>query len=79
MVLQEQSALPIENLRGEPCSGLAFRARRRAAKKYHSTCRFPPTSFDVQIERGISRSIPSGSPAPKYINHKEKLRCELLS
>jgi hypothetical protein len=78
MVLQEQSALPIENPRGSLAAARHFE-RVGALQKIHSTCRFPPTSFDVQIERGISRSIRSGSPAPKSINYKEKLRCELLS
>jgi hypothetical protein len=41
MVLQERSALPIENLRGEPCSGSAFRARGRAAKKFIRRVDFP--------------------------------------
>ena len=83
MLLQEQSALPVKSLLPGPRGGSAFRAcsRRRVValpKKNCSACRFPPTSFDVQIERGISRSITSGSLAPKYINHKEKLRCESL-
>ena len=78
MLLQEQTALPVKNV--PPGSAVDRRFDRVVAlpKKNYSACRFPPTSFDVQIEQGISRSIPSGIQAPKHVNHKEKLRCESL-
>ena len=70
--------MPVKNLLSAPAADRRFERVVALPKNNCSTCRFPPTSFDVQIEQGISRSIPSGSPAPKTINHKEKLQCELL-
>jgi hypothetical protein len=41
-----------------------IKAGLETAKKDGSTCRFPEARFDLLVERKVSRTTPSGSPAP---------------
>jgi hypothetical protein len=70
MGFEPDDQIPEAHCRSRICSRVLGADRRfervvALPEKNCSACRFPPMSFDVQIEQGISRSIPSGIPAPK--------------